>query len=365
MKIYNKIVYDKDLNIIEEDSYEYNGPVARAVSKGTGGAHLNQKNAKNAETDSVSMPANLFGRTLKYPLDLENAQGHYMIFNVLTRENQQVASDIVDLNISHDELQTYNNTFTRERFFDDSNSNPTRMIKDTIVLYMPDDVSVNYKSNYSSENEIGNLAASAAGVGDLLKGKTNLTDMGKAMGMQAAKSILGILQFATLGTSAGAYEALQRKTGLAAAPLKEMVFEGIDFRSFSYSFTMNPRNRKEALEVKDIIDAFTYHMLPEKLGTGAAMVFRVPAEFTIRYMYRGHDNNYLNHITHCALTDMKVDYGGGEKYITYRPDDTGAPPVTTVVSLTFQELELIDKRRAVTEGTHKTTVRSRGQSDTF
>ena len=28
MKIYNKIVWDKDFNIIEEDSYEYEGPVA-------------------------------------------------------------------------------------------------------------------------------------------------------------------------------------------------------------------------------------------------------------------------------------------------------------------------------------------------
>ena len=29
MKIYKKIVFDKDDNIIEEDSYEYNGPVAQ------------------------------------------------------------------------------------------------------------------------------------------------------------------------------------------------------------------------------------------------------------------------------------------------------------------------------------------------
>ena len=30
MKIYNKIVYDKNDNIIEEDSYEYHGPIAKA-----------------------------------------------------------------------------------------------------------------------------------------------------------------------------------------------------------------------------------------------------------------------------------------------------------------------------------------------
>ena len=29
MKIYNKIVYDINDNIIEEDSYEYNGPITK------------------------------------------------------------------------------------------------------------------------------------------------------------------------------------------------------------------------------------------------------------------------------------------------------------------------------------------------
>ena len=28
------------------------------------------------------LPSNLHGKTLKYPLDLENANGHYMIFNI-------------------------------------------------------------------------------------------------------------------------------------------------------------------------------------------------------------------------------------------------------------------------------------------
>ena len=37
MKVYTKIVYDKDDNIIEEQSYDYNGPVAQAkFEKGPG-----------------------------------------------------------------------------------------------------------------------------------------------------------------------------------------------------------------------------------------------------------------------------------------------------------------------------------------
>ena len=321
-----------------------------------------ENNITGIEKGKPLMPANMFGVPLKYPLDLENANGHYMIFNVYSRIDKDKESDAVDLNVVNNTGNLYNNTFTSERFFDPTTDfnpwkegetgAPVKLIKDCVVLYMPEDVSVNYKSNYEAA-EIGLVTGLAAAGGDWLKGNMTAGEVAKGIGMQAAAVIEPLLSFGTLGTGAGAMAALQRKTGVAAAPMKEMIFQGIDYRTFNYTFKMNPRNRKEAQEIKKIIDCFTYHMLPEKLGTGAALAYRVPAEFTVRYMYRGRENQYLNQLTFCALTDMKVDYGGGEKYVTYRADNVGAPPVTTSVQLTFQELELIDKRRAI-HGTHRT-----------
>ena len=293
---------------------------------------------------------------LKYPLDLESANGHYMIFNIHARTDS--ASDLPanDINISNDSLGTYNNTFSSERFFDSGGSvnvpgfgnisagKNVQMIKDTIVLYMPDDVSVNYKANYEGA-EIGLAVAAGASIGDLMKGNTGGGDMARGLGMQFAKFIEPVLNLGSLTTAQGLNALIQRKTGLATQPMAEMTFTGIDFRTFSYSFTMTPRSREEAREIKRILDTFTFHMLPEKLGEGAPLAFRVPSEFTIRYMYRGGENNYLNHLTFCALTNMKIDYGGGERYQTFRPDETGAPPIQTKVTLDFQELELVDKRR--------------------
>jgi len=317
----------------------------------TGGATSNK---------NTPLGKNLHSSVLKYPLDLLDANGHYMIFNVYARTNNEQELPGTDLNLaSNAKLGAYNNSFTSERFFDaTTNFSPAdgetgtsvKLIKDTVVLYMPDDVSVNYKSNYAPA-EIGAVVGGAAALADLMKGNAGFADVAKGTGMQLAKLIEPLVSFGTLGAASGTLAALQRKTGIAPAPMQEMIFEGIDYRTFTYSFKMNPRNRKEAQEVKKIIDTFTYHMLPEKLGTGAALAFRVPSEFTIRYMYRGHANAYLHTQTFCALTDMKVNYGGGEKYATYRPDEIGAPPVTTTVDLTFQELEFIDRRRAI-KGTH-------------
>ena len=291
---------------------------------------------------------------LKYPLDLESANGHYMIFNIYARTDNESDLPGDDANISSNS-PIYNANFNSERFFDAKTDmtikghtlkvgKNVQMIKDSIVLYMPDDISVNYKANYEGA-EIGLLVAGGTSIADFMKGNTGGADMAKGMGLQFAKTIEPLIDFGTLGTAQGLNALIQRKSGLAAAPMMEMVFQGVDFRTFNYSFKMTPRNREEAREVKRIIDTFTFHMLPEKLGTGTPLAFRVPSEFTIRYMYRGMNNNYLNKMTFCALTDMKVEYGAGEKFVTFRPDEQGAPPVQTNVSLTFQELEIIDKRR--------------------
>ena len=323
------------------------------------GHHSESQKADRLDSDTGSVVGTNFNTeksVLKYPLDLESANGHYMIFNIHARTDS--ASDLPanDINISNDSLGTYNNTFSSERFFDSGGSvnvpgfgnvsagKNIQMIKDTIVLYMPDDVSVNYKANYEGA-EIGLAVAAGASIGDLMKGNTGGGDMAKGLGMQFAKFIEPVLNLGSLTTAQGLNALIQRKTGLATQPMAEMTFTGIDFRTFSYSFTMTPRSREEAREIKRILDTFTFHMLPEKLGEGAPLAFRVPSEFTIRYMYRGGENNYLNHLTFCALTNMKIDYGGGEKYQTFRPDETGAPPIQTKVTLDFQELELVDKRR--------------------
>ena len=324
---------------------------------------INRMQEGNASKLSTNF--NKDNHVLKYPLDVGSKNGHYMIFNIYARTDSESDLPADDSNVSGN-LGTYDAKFTSERFFDAQSSmsimgnelkvgKRIQQIKDSIVLYMPDDISVDYKANYEGA-EIGLAVAAGASLGDLNKGNMTGAEVGKGLGMQFAKFIEPVLNFGSLTTAQGLNALLQRKTGLAPAAMQEMVFQGLPFRQFNYSFKMTPRNREEAREVKRILDTFTFHMLPEKLGEGAPLGFRVPSEFSIRYMYRGGNNNYLNHVSMCALTDMKIDYGAGEKFQTFRADETGAPPVQTNVSLTFQELELVDRRRF--NNTHRSRVKT-------
>ena len=309
----------------------------------------------NAVTGSAE-GKNYSGEILKFPLDVENANGHYVIFNIYERGAPNFTVDNPDLNVY------YGSQFTSEKTFDASTDlskvpllpdslkdakflqgNPKRLIKDAIVLYMPENVGVKYSTEYEAQG-VGLVGKMAAGLGDLMKGNTTGGEAAVSNIMQLAQSIEPLVQLGTLGGAEGLSAAVQAKTGLAAGDVTEMTFKGLNYREFSFTFSLTPNSQKEALMIKQICDTFTYHMLPEKIGRGAALAYRVPGQFTMRYMYRGKTNRYLHQQTFMALKDIEVKYGDG-KFRSYRADLVGAPSVQTTITLNFTETELVDRRR--------------------
>jgi len=301
---------------------------------------------------------------LRYPLDLESANGHYVIFNIYERFGANYNVDNPDLNIQSVDAnsQYYNANFTSEKTFDAGTDlskvpllpdalkdakflkgNPKRLIKDAIVLYMPEDTGVKLAAEHAAA-DVGLIGKLAAGLGDMMKGNTTGGEAALSNILQMTSAVEPLIQLGTLGGAEGLGAAVQAKTGLSAGDVTEMTFKGIGYRDFNYTFTMTPRNQKEALTIKAIVDTFAFHMLPEKIGRGAALAYRVPGQFTMRYMYRGKTNNYLHQQTFMVLTDMEVKYGTG-KFRAYRADDVGAAPVQTTISLTFKETELVDRKR--------------------
>ena len=71
-----------------------------------------------------------------------------------------------------------------------------------------------------------------------------------------------------------------------------------------------------------------------------------PSSFDIKYMYQNRENNYLNKITECYLTNMDVSYGG-DRYRTFEGTGAGAPPTEVTIALSFKEIELVTREKAV------------------
>ena len=78
---------------------------------------------------------------------------------------------------------------------------------------------------------------------------------------------------------------------------------------------------------------------------------RVPNTFDISYMYDGNENQYLQKISTCVLENITITYGG-DRYRTFTPNDEGAPPVETQMTLEFSEMELITKEEFTRDTNH-------------
>jgi len=213
-----------------------------------------------------------------------------------------------------------------------------------IGLYMPPAVNVSYAMDYS-EGEVGILSEALFG---LFKEYHSGT-LGFNSAMRAAKSSgKSIVKNVALDAISkvpgveGAAETFAMATGSIITPRTEMFFKGIGRRSFSFTFTFIPKDAPESSIVHKIIEQFKLGMTPEFKVAGSTREMSIPDVFSIQYMHINAQNNYLNKIGKCYLKGMDVSYGG-DKFVTYDVDETGAPPQKTTITLSFQEIEIMDR----------------------
>ena len=122
--------------------------------------------------------------------------------------------------------------------------------------------------------------------------------------------------------------------------MTEMIFNGIDYRTFSFTFKFTPRSRKESDVVNNLLHAIKDAMLPTRVGHKSIAAYQVPHEFVIRFMKGTKINPYLDQIGLCACTGVDIDYGS-DKFSTHASGD----PVSIDATLTFRELELMERTR--------------------
>jgi len=343
----------------------------------------------SSPTEKIKRDPLSFSR-VQYPIDLtETGTGHYILFYAISNNFGTLDAKGNDLLIaqkmgfqrtspvaydeppasaregggirsidSANKLKTSGKDFFGNKIQDTKNSNsvlskfPTHSnITAAISLYMPSGVSVSYGATHSGEaTELAGAIAATAGA------TMGISDLGDkiAAGLKASTSALGqkgAQMLGRLGEEVGIGNPVKLTTkafGMAVNPHQEMFFEGVPFRSFSYTFDFWPRNQKEMEAVKNIIFLFKYHMHPEiDLSTTGARMFKVPSEFEIHYAYLDQENEHLNKISRVVCTKCDVSYGNNEQYSTFKSDSMGAAPVKHTMKLEFTETEIMTKSKIV------------------
>jgi hypothetical protein len=220
---------------------------------------------------------------------------------------------------------------------------PAKRLKEAIVLYTPQQLSVRYGMQWSEE-DVGIAAALATNpelanqlkaAGDsMIAG--NVKDGAVQGGAGIANAAKGAISSEILKGNAG-LSAMSRSAG---NPRKEQIFKGVDYRRFTFDYQFAPRDAAEAQAALNIIWLFKYHMHPE-FKDANNFIYVYPSEFDIEYFIGNRQNTSLNKISSCVLTEMNVNYSPNGVFATF-PDGT---PTQINVTLNFVELETLTKER--------------------
>lgn len=157
--------------------------------------------------------------------------------------------------------------------------------------------------------------------------KQAFSEIGKGMMKDVASSV---------GSAAAGIEGLGdyilHKQGKAVNPNKEMTFNGIGYRSFSFEFELIPLNESQAQDIEDFIALFQEKAMPDyadKLKT----YYRYPDSWDIELKHEG--KTLYPQIMPCYLTDYSINYSGAGKTVMHKKFYA-----QTNINLTFTEAEL-------------------------
>ena len=195
-------------------------------------------------------------------------------------------------------------------------------VKASISLYMPDTVEFQYNTSYSNLS-LAEAAGSIPLVGKIAKAVTS-----GEYGVQTNAAL-------KLGLNAAGY---------VFNPQQQLLFEGIDFRTYNMSFTFTPSSQQEAENVKNIIKTFRKYAAPTIVTGAAGFFFNPPGMVDVSFLYNGAKNPNLNYIKRSVIESIDVNYAPNG----WAAHEDGAP-VQTTITIQFKEMFLVD-RAAIEQG---------------
>lgn len=187
----------------------------------------------------------------------------------------------------------------------------------SIHLPMPDEVknpsTINWDTSGVSLGMVGNaiinsLKASQSGDGSQDAVQTALSSMGERVKALAwYNGVSQSIQKASLGSNnVSAETAMGLINGKIPNPYRAVLFRGVDFRSFNFTFTLVPFTEDDCDLIDTIINQFRSHSYPE--FSGEKMFFDYPDECEITYIWKSEANKWLNSFKRAVCTSVEVDY---------------------------------------------------------
>jgi len=294
-----------------------------------------QKQVNTVSNSLSALDKNKYeGQTLKYPLDLGTAggkRGHVVHFNIyriqpakfeiggstLAEKASSIAGSVVDFGEAQiANMQKSDSGNIRKLQFMAPPVNTTTQIE----LYIPETLNFTYNFSYND------LSATELALDAISGALDKLPGIGRLKG--AIASIPGVKDLARLG---------MQSAGYAINPQQQLLFRGVDFRTYQMSFVFTPHSQKEADEVGKIIQTFKRYASPTIVNGTAGFLMVPPGVFDISFRFDGAVNENISRLKRSVIESIDVNYAPNG-YATHND----GMPVQTVLTIGFKEIEIID-----------------------
>ena len=250
----------------------------------------------------------------------------------------------------------YTDGISLDTDFTDANSRISQNTKTKYYIELPipqevnDSNSVTWGEDRMNAIEIATLSvaqkAMKDGVGDIAQAAVTMLNEGVSVpgltpdSQAALRAAISGKAINALGSQVSPQSVVARSTGQILNNNLELLFSGVNLRSFPFSFTFSPRNPKESDVVKGIIRSLKMSMAAkagEFNGSAQGIFLKSPDLFQLDYLKDGKNHPFLNRFKLCALTGMSVNYTNAGTYASYN-DGT---PVNIRMNVTFKEINPI------------------------
>lgn len=316
-----------------------------------------------------------------YPNDISSQEkGHYIIFTIFESVQKRKGTDrrkptMIPEGVSRTARRELESRPERERRPSENRTNfnaveSTRNIirsKDSIALFMPQNIT----TSYGVQTEATELPASSTLIGgdvvnDIKNFRGGSLDFAKKTANIARK--VGLRNFKLAGEAVQGDRQLREDLGRTLLakrfenignflqanfrnlrnPHMEFLFKGVNQRTFSFEFTFTPRSEDEAERIREILKIFKIHSMPRIRDNVAGVFQEYPSEFDIKFISKGQENEFINKISTCQLTNLSVNYtaaGVNSMHRDFGGSTKGQSPTNIQVTMEFTELEFMSSQR--------------------
>lgn len=260
-----------------------------------------------------------YAQKLIYPIDLSETYQDYLQIQMV---------EYVPRGLSNSTVNGEDSLVSERR----GNTAKDRNILSSIYLPVTGGISDSNRVNWSDSKmdfltqQIQNFAYNAAAEGPGgAKSSVESTVKGAQNNKEALKQ--------TVLSKLLGQDAYARQFGAVLNENTELLFNGIQLRSFSFQYKFSPRSVEEKNQVTQIIRTLKQGMSAKTSNNFTFL--RSPHTFYLTYYHNNKPHNYLNKFKECALTDLSVSYTPDGNYATYYDGSM----VSYQVTMNFQELE--------------------------